>query len=108
MCSVTASKHALSEGFNTEQTELKENVKEVCQRIHEGYYVVNATSENSPNKLNVMVDHYHQVVYCEIFKVASGSWRQTFELVFEKEESSRRQWYNASKYPPCQSSPFFQ
>ena len=81
---------------------MKKRVREVCDRIRAGYYMTGPTAEASVSQLRAMVDHYHQVVYCQILKAGSGSWKQFFERLFHREYDARKQWYNASQLPSQQ------
>ena len=75
------------------QNQYKARIQEVCERISNGYYVHPRRTKPENSILRAIVDHYHQVVFCVIPKVATGSWSDLFKSVFEKEEAAMRDFY---------------
>ena len=76
------------------QNQYKARIREVCDRISNGYYVHPRKTKPENSVLRTLVDHYHQVVYCSIPKVATDSWFYLFKSVFEKEEAARRDLFS--------------
>ena len=75
------------------QNQYKARIQEVCERISNGYYVHPRETKPENSILRGLVDHYHQVVFCVIPKVATDSWSDLFKSVFDKEEAARRDFH---------------
>ena len=56
----------------------KERIKDVCQMISKGAYNMSQANDKTPSKQKGIVDHYHQVVYCDIEK--TGFYSDTRSL----------------------------
>ena len=72
-----------------EQLSDNERVKDVCQRIRNGAYTVPQSNDKKPSRQKGIVDHYHQVVYCDIGKTGSTSWYSVFSSIIKREQHSR-------------------
>ena len=76
----------------------KERIKDVCQMISKGAYNMSQANDKTPSRQKGIVDHYHQVVYCDIGKTGSTSWLSLFRSIIKREQQSRQQWYHRHNY----------
>ena len=75
-----------------------ERIEDVCQRIRNGAYTVPQSNDKKPSRQKGIVDHYHQVVYCDIGKTGSTSWYSVFSSIIKREKHSRKQLYYKYNY----------
>ena len=81
------------------QAGYKATIKKVCQQIEDGVYVIPPSEQADSSSLKALVDNYHQVVYCEISKVASGSFFDFFQILILREEPERHAWFKKHRHP---------
>ena len=80
------------------QKDFVSNMKEVCQRIGNGSYVIPKSNLTKPSSQKGIVDHYRGVVYCDIGKAGTASWFTLYKTIIDREKRERHKWFLKHPY----------
>ena len=67
-------------------------MRRVCENVAKGEYLEKPIDLTEQSRQKGIVDHYHQIVYCDIGKVGTTSWHQFFMKLTKKERAERSSW----------------
>ena len=77
----------------------KQRIDRVCDLIKNGTYHVPRTYDSDIRRPKGIVDNYHGVLYCDIGKTGTTSWKIFFGLMTRKEKKERTTWFKKHSYP---------
>ena len=72
----------------------------ICDLINNGSYSIPRSYGNNSQPKGI-VDHFRQVLYCNIGKTGSTSWLKMFKIITAIEKTSRKKWFENHSYPWC-------
>ena len=80
-------------------------VRMVCERVENSEYPTTPIYPVGQSRQKGLLDHYHRIVYCDIGKVGSTSWRKFFKKLTAKEKAERSSWRSKHPNVSCDIAP---